>query len=48
MLKRFSTDERKLMPNLIDETADAVELIIRDGLVAAQQRVHTREDHSRD
>lgn len=48
VLKRFSTDERKLMPNLIDETADAVELIIRDGLAAAQQRVHTREDHSRD
>ncbi|MGO1406118.1 aminoacyl-tRNA hydrolase [Agrococcus casei] len=46
VLRRFSGEERKLLPNLIDETADAVELVIRDGLVAAQQRVHTREDRA--
>ena len=46
VLQRFSSTERELLPNLIDEAADAVELIIRDGLVAAQQRVHTRENHT--
>ncbi|MGO1392959.1 aminoacyl-tRNA hydrolase [Agrococcus casei] len=46
VLRRFSGEERKLLPSLIDETADAVELVIRDGLVAAQQRVHTREDRA--
>ena len=40
VLKDFSTTERKELPWLLDAGADAVEMIVRDGLLAAQQRFH--------
>lgn len=43
VLKDFSSAERKELPFLIDDAADAVELIITDGLTAAQQRYHSKD-----
>ena len=40
VLRDFSGTERDALPSLISEAADAVELIARDGLTAAQQAVH--------
>jgi peptidyl-tRNA hydrolase, PTH1 family len=40
VLKDFSGQERELLPNLLTDAADAVELIAGEGLVAAQQRFH--------
>lgn len=40
VLRPFSTDERAVLPNLVGEAADAVELIAGRGLEAAQQLVH--------
>ena len=40
VLRDFSGPERDALPTLISEAADAVELIARDGLTAAQQAVH--------
>lgn len=40
VLRRFNSEERASLPNFIGDAADAVEYIIRDGLLAAQQRVH--------
>lgn len=41
VLHDFSGDERKILPNLLADAADAVELIAREGLPAAQLRFHT-------
>jgi PTH1 family peptidyl-tRNA hydrolase len=41
VLQNFSADERKTLPNVIVDAADAVELIATDGLTAAQLKVHT-------
>jgi PTH1 family peptidyl-tRNA hydrolase len=41
VLRDFSADERKVLPNLLADAADAVEQIARDGLTAAQLRFHT-------
>jgi PTH1 family peptidyl-tRNA hydrolase len=41
VLHDFSSDEKKLLPNLISDAADAVESIANDGLIAAQLRFHT-------
>ncbi|MCL2514638.1 MAG: aminoacyl-tRNA hydrolase [Microbacteriaceae bacterium] len=41
VLKAFSTVERKNLPILIADAADAIELITTQGLTAAQQRFHT-------
>ncbi len=41
VLKDFSKDEKKSLPFLVDNAADAVEEIIRLGLEAAQLKVHT-------
>ncbi len=41
VLKDFTATERKAVPNLVDEAADAVELLARDGLEPAQQRFHS-------
>jgi len=41
VLKDFSGDERKTLPNLLSDAADAVESIARDGLSAAQLHFHT-------
>lgn len=40
VLKDYTAAERKELPRIVDEAADAVELVVRDGLEAAQQRVH--------
>ena len=40
VLKDFSSVERKDVPFLLDDAADAVESIILEGLAAAQQRFH--------
>jgi PTH1 family peptidyl-tRNA hydrolase len=41
VLRDFSAEERKVLPNLLADAADAVEHIARDGLTAAQLRFHT-------
>ncbi len=42
VLKDFSATERKDLPMLVDETADAVEMLLTEGLLAAQGRYHAR------
>lgn len=41
VLKDFATAEKKELPFLLDDAADAVETVVRDGLAAAQQKYHT-------
>ncbi|MEO8930840.1 MAG: aminoacyl-tRNA hydrolase [Lacisediminihabitans sp.] len=41
VLRDFTAEERKTLPNLLSDAADAVEQIAREGLTAAQLRVHT-------
>jgi peptidyl-tRNA hydrolase, PTH1 family len=41
VLQNFSGSEREVLPNLISDAADAVELIASDGLTAAQLKYHT-------
>ena len=41
VLRDFSDDERAVLPNLLVDAADAVEMIARDGLTAAQLKFHT-------
>lgn len=41
VLRDFGGEERKTLPNLLSDAADAVEQITREGLTAAQLRVHT-------
>jgi PTH1 family peptidyl-tRNA hydrolase len=40
VLGEFSATERKTLPILVADAAEAVELIVADGLTAAQQKVH--------
>ncbi len=40
VLKDFGTAEKKDLPFLLEDAADAVEAVIRTGLVAAQQKFH--------
>lgn len=40
VLDPFSATDRKTLPSLIVDAADAVELLVDEGLVAAQQRWH--------
>lgn len=42
VLKPFSTVERKELGVIVEESADALELLIEVGLEAAQNRVHAR------
>lgn len=42
VLKPFSSAERKELGVVVEEAADAVELLIEHGLEAAQNRVHVR------
>lgn len=44
VLEPFSATERRELPNMIADAADAVELLIADGLLAAQQRYHAPRD----
>ena len=41
VLKDFSSDEKKVLPNLVSDAADAVEQVARESLTAAQLRFHT-------
>jgi PTH1 family peptidyl-tRNA hydrolase len=40
VLRDFATAEKKELPFLLDEAADAVEMLLADGLLAAQQKFH--------
>ena len=40
VLKPFSTAEKKDLPFLISNAADATQMLIREGLLAAQQKYH--------
>ena len=40
VLKDFSSIERKELALLLDDAADAVELVVEKGLIDAQQVVH--------
>ncbi len=40
VLKDFGTAEKKELPFLLEDAADAVEALIRNGLVSAQQKFH--------
>jgi PTH1 family peptidyl-tRNA hydrolase len=40
VLRDFSAAEKKELPFLLDSAADAVEILIRNGLLAAQQQFH--------
>jgi PTH1 family peptidyl-tRNA hydrolase len=40
VLRDFAPTERAELPFTVSDGADAVELLIQQGLVAAQQRVH--------
>jgi PTH1 family peptidyl-tRNA hydrolase len=41
VLRDFTGEERSVLPNLLSDAADAVELIASDGLTAAQLKFHT-------
>ncbi|GGI48676.1 PTH1 family peptidyl-tRNA hydrolase [Agromyces flavus] len=41
VLRDFAGPERAALPNLLSDAADAVEAVVEDGLVAAQQRFHS-------
>jgi PTH1 family peptidyl-tRNA hydrolase len=40
VLRDFGASEKKELPFLLDEAADAVEVLITEGLLAAQQKFH--------
>jgi len=40
VLRDFGTAEKKELPFLLDEAADAVEMLVSSGLLAAQQKFH--------
>jgi PTH1 family peptidyl-tRNA hydrolase len=40
VLRDFSAPEKKELPFLIDSAADAIEVLVKDGLLAAQQKFH--------
>ena len=42
VLKDFSATEKKDLPILVDDAADAVEQVLTEGLLAAQGRFHTK------
>ncbi|MGC5166843.1 aminoacyl-tRNA hydrolase [Luteimicrobium sp. DT211] len=42
VLKDFSAAEKKELPFLLDDAADAVEMILTEGLLAAQGKFHTK------
>jgi PTH1 family peptidyl-tRNA hydrolase len=41
VLRDFSAAERKELPFLVGDAADAAEMVVTQGLVAAQQRYHS-------
>lgn len=44
VLSPFAKVEREALPNLLSDAADATELVVTDGLLAAQQRWHAPRD----
>ena len=44
VLRDFGADERKTLPNLLADAADAVEIVAKDGLIPAQLRFHTARE----
>ncbi len=40
VLRDFAPAEQKELPFLLDDAADAVEIVVRNGLLAAQQKFH--------
>jgi PTH1 family peptidyl-tRNA hydrolase len=44
VLRDFGPSERKELPFLLGDAADAVELLVVEGLLQAQQRVHSPKD----
>ncbi|MFW0108294.1 aminoacyl-tRNA hydrolase [Rothia sp. P7181] len=46
VLKPFSSDEVQSLPFLIDQSAQAVYMLLSDGLIAAQQKFHTASESS--
>lgn len=42
VLKDFTPTERKELPFLLDDAADAVELVLAEGLIKAQLKFHTK------
>ena len=44
VLAPFTSTERRTLELLISDAADAVEAVVLEGLTAAQQRFHSRED----
>ena len=47
VLRDFGTAEKKELPFLLDDAADAVESLLKEGLTAAQQRFHPAKTGSR-
>jgi PTH1 family peptidyl-tRNA hydrolase len=41
VLHDFSSEERELLPHIVTDAADAVEVVVVEGLVVAQQRFHS-------
>jgi PTH1 family peptidyl-tRNA hydrolase len=41
VLRDFSPTERKELPLLVSDAADAAEMVVTHGLVAAQQKFHS-------
>jgi PTH1 family peptidyl-tRNA hydrolase len=41
VLRDFSSTEKQTLANLIVDAADAVEMVVDDGLTVAQQRFHS-------
>jgi len=44
VLKPFTGAEREVLPSLLSDAVDAVELVITDGLVAAQSKFHSPKE----
>ena len=44
VLKPFTGAEREVLPSLLSDAADAAELVITDGLLAAQARFHAPKE----
>jgi len=42
VLRSFGSSERKELPLIVDSAADAVEVIITEGLAVAQNRYHSK------
>ena len=43
VLADFSAEERNILPNLIEEAADAAEVVVKDGGVAAMNRFNRKK-----